>query len=463
MLHSGNRIVDFGKRNGNNHHTDFTDIRNNSFRLWSQCFPLDHQQWLMYGFNASTVTITRNQTPTASTQDQTKPSARPQLQHLRVIHHSGTGLWTLVSGTGTITTPTSPTSGITALGYGANVFRWTISNGSCTASASTVTITRDQTPTASNAGPNQTQCETATATLAGNTATVGTGLWTLVSGTGTITTPTSPTSGITALGYGANVFRWTISNGSCTASASTVTITRNQTPTVANAGLDQTGVTTCGLTTVTLGGNAPAVGTGRWTVVSGAGGSFALDTNPTTTFTGTAGTAYTLRWTISNAPCTASTDDVDIKFNQNPTTSNAGADQTGVATCGLTTVTLGGNAPAVGTGRWTVVSGAGGSFALDTNPTTTFTGTAGTTYTLRWTISNAPCTASTDDVDIKFNQNPTTSNAGADQTGVATCGLTTVTLGGNAPAVGTGRWTVVSGAGGSFALDTNPTDFTVQQ
>ena len=85
----------------------------------------------------------------------------------------------------------------------------------------TVTITRDQTPTASNAGPNQTQCETATATLAGNTATVGTGLWTLVSGTGTITTPTSPTSGITALGYGANVFRWTISNGHCTASAST--------------------------------------------------------------------------------------------------------------------------------------------------------------------------------------------------------------------------------------------------
>jgi len=37
--------------------------------------------------------------------------------------------------------------------------------------------------------------------------------------------------------------------------------------------------------------------------------------------TGVAGTAYTLRWTISNPPCPASTDDVNITFNQNPTVS----------------------------------------------------------------------------------------------------------------------------------------------
>src|ERR1035437_9039050 len=54
-------------------------------------------------------------------------------------------------------------------------------------------------PTTSNAGTNQNVCTT-TATLAGNTAVVGTGLWTLVSGSGTITTPTSPTSGVTGLG-----------------------------------------------------------------------------------------------------------------------------------------------------------------------------------------------------------------------------------------------------------------------
>jgi hypothetical protein len=57
---------------------------------------------------------------------------------------------------------------------------------------------------------------------------------------------------------------------------------------------------------------------------------------------------------------------------------------------------------------------------------------------LRWTISNSPCTASTDDVVITFNRSPTTSNAGVDQINSATCGLTSVTLAGNTPTVGSG-------------------------
>jgi hypothetical protein len=129
--------------------------------------------------------------------------------------------------------------------------------------------------------------------------------------------------------------------------------------------------------------------------------------SPTSTFTGVAGTAYTLRWIISNAPCTASTDDVNITFSQAPTIANAGPDQTGSAMCGVTTATLAANAPAIGTGAWTITSGAGGTVTTPASPTSTFTGVAGTAYTLRWTISNAPCTASTDDVNITFNQAPT--------------------------------------------------------
>ena len=90
----------------------------------------------------------------------------------------------------------------------------------CQSLASTAeTVTVNTLPTTSVAGLAQTQCETTTATLAGNTAVVGTGKWTLESGSGTITTSTSPTSGVTGLGYGANVFRWTISNGTCAVSA----------------------------------------------------------------------------------------------------------------------------------------------------------------------------------------------------------------------------------------------------
>jgi hypothetical protein len=85
-----------------------------------------------------------------------------------------------------------------------------------------------------------------------------------------------------------------------------------------------------------------------------------------------------------------------ITFNANPSVANAGADQTSL--CGVTSTALSGNTPSVGNGAWSIVSGIGGSFVSTSNPTTTFNGTIGTTYTLRWTISNAPCAASSDDV-----------------------------------------------------------------
>ncbi|MBK5270850.1 MAG: hypothetical protein JJE22_07535, partial [Bacteroidia bacterium] len=205
------------------------------------------------------------------------------------------------------------------------------------------------------------------------------------------------------------------------------------TPITANAGPDQTGTATCGQTSVKLAANNPSPGTGLWTVVSGAGGTITTPSSSTSTFTGTSGTTYTLRWTITNDPCPPSTDDVVITFSQMPTTANAGPDQIGSATCGLTSVTLAGNTPSVGTGSWSIVSGTGGSFGNITSPTSTFSGIAGNTYTLKWTISNDPCPASTDDVVITFNKNPQNVNAGPDKaldfTGVTKLKGTTSTPG----------------------------------
>ncbi|HEX2901032.1 MAG TPA: hypothetical protein VHS96_15040, partial [Bacteroidia bacterium] len=185
--------------------------------------------------------------------------------------------------------------------------------------------------------------------------------------------------------------------------------------TASNAGPDQT---ICG-TSATLAANAPSVGTGTWSIISGAGGSVTTPSSPTSGFTGAANTTYTLRWTIAQAPCASSTDDVVITLRSNPTTAAAGPDQN---VCGSST-TLAANTPTIGTGVWTVVSGTGGTFTAPTSPTTTFNGTVGTTYTLRWTISNAPCTASTDDVVISLRSNPTAANAGADQN---VCGTSAV-------------------------------------
>ncbi|MES2394681.1 MAG: gliding motility-associated C-terminal domain-containing protein [Bacteroidota bacterium] len=246
-------------------------------------------------------------------------------------------------------------------------------------------------------------------------------------------------------------------SGGCPAAFAINSVTINDLPTISTAGPDQINAATCGLTSANLAANAPIIGTGSWSIFSGAGGSFTLATDPTTIFNGIAGNTYVLIWTISNTPCTASTDSVTITFNQVPTTAAAGLDQTSFATCGLTSVTLAANAPIIGTGNWSIFSGVGGSFVLASDPTTVFSGTAGNTYVLVWTISNVPCTASTDSVTITFNQAPTTAAAGSDQTGSSTCGLISVPLAANTPIIGAGNWSVFSGVGGSFVLASDPT------
>ena len=82
-------------------------------------------------------------------------------------------------------------------------------------------------PTTANAGIDiNPACGLTTATLAGNTAILGTGVWSLVSGTATIITPSSPTSSITGLVVpGIATLRWTIANAPCTASFDDVVIT----------------------------------------------------------------------------------------------------------------------------------------------------------------------------------------------------------------------------------------------
>jgi gliding motility-associated-like protein len=338
---------------------------------------------------------------------------------------------------------------------------YTNSNGCTAASPTTSSITLVTAgPTTANAGTDQTgasTCGLTMVTLAANNPAIGTGSWSIFSGIGgTITAPTSPSSTFTGTAGLTYVLRWTITNPPCPPSTDDVTITFNQNPSIANAGLDQTGASMCGLTSTTLTANTPLVGTGTWTIQGGAGGNILSPNSPTSTFTGTAGTAYVLRWTVSNPPCPDSFEDVNITFHQNPTTANAGPDQTGASTCGLTTVTLAANNPAVGTGSWSIFSGAGGSLANPSLFNSTFTGVAGSTYVLRWTITNPPCPASFEDVTITFNQNPTIANAGPDQTGAATCGLTTVNLAANTPAIGIGAWSIIGGTGGSIADPADP-------
>lgn len=128
--------------------------------------------------------------------------------------------WTQTGGgtTNSVTVTTNGTSG---------TIQVTPSNGCGSGTSRTLATTVNSFPTTANAGTDQTlaACVT-TATLAANIPSVGTGSWTVVSGTATITTPSSATSGITGLIVGSTAtLRWTITNGSCTPSTDDVIIT----------------------------------------------------------------------------------------------------------------------------------------------------------------------------------------------------------------------------------------------
>ncbi|MEO5600219.1 MAG: PKD-like domain-containing protein, partial [Cyclobacteriaceae bacterium] len=101
----------------------------------------------------------------------------------------------------------------------------------------------------------------------------------------------------------------------------------------------------------------------------------------------------------------------------------------------------------------TIQGAANGSVITNINsPSTTVTGLlAGSSVTLRWTISNGSC-ASFDDVVLTNNVSATVANAGADQ---SICGPSTV-LAANTPGVGTGNWAIISGAGGVVSVLSNP-------
>jgi gliding motility-associated-like protein len=146
---------------------------------------------------------------------------------------SGTGAWSLVSSipAGAVTFTdgvNNPNTRITVTQAGAYTLRWTITNGSCV-SSDDVLVDFGSTPTVPDPGNDKSVCGITTS-LEGNTPVIGFGLWTLVSGPGSINFAdnTSPTTAITLAGtpaYGTYTLRWTITSGTCPPAMNDVDIT----------------------------------------------------------------------------------------------------------------------------------------------------------------------------------------------------------------------------------------------
>ncbi|SDC74956.1 DUF11 domain-containing protein, partial [Williamwhitmania taraxaci] len=355
----------------------------------------------------------------------------------------GAGKWSQVSGpnSAAFTSDIDPLTTATGLIPGVYVLRWTSSNASLCDLTDDVTITNSGLPTAALAGSDQNVCNYTAISLAGNIPATGIGTWTQVSGPNTVTfvNPNSPTTGVLGTIVGTYTLKWTIASGACASSSDNIDIVINDIPTISTAGLDQVGSATCGQTTITLAGSTPSVGIGTWTITSGTGGVINSLNSPSSTFTGVAGSSYTLKLTIANGSC-SNFDDVNITFNQNPTTADAGPDQ---ALCSATSTTLAGNTPIVGTGTWTRISGPNTPTIVAPNsPTTSLTGMTTGTYVYRWTIANSPCTNSTDNVQIVITAKPAAPTVTITQ---PTCTLATGTITVTAP-IGVGMTYSIDGS-----------------
>lgn len=137
-------------------------------------------------------------------------------------------LWT-TSGTGTFSNPsilsayyTLSTGDISA---GQVTFTLTAyGNGSCGQSSDGMILTIWPQTTQANAGPDQTNITGTSTTLAGNTPSVGTGLWEIITGTGgTIVSPANPASEFQGLAGNLYTLGWTITSA-CGSTADQVLI-----------------------------------------------------------------------------------------------------------------------------------------------------------------------------------------------------------------------------------------------
>jgi len=299
----------------------------------------------------------------------------------------------------------------------------------CQSIAETITVAEDYTTATTTSiisAGNELNCNNSgvlnlTASITGDPGT-GTYFW---SGSEILVPPLNANN-VNISSAGTYFLTYGYSSTGCLSTDSIIII--DNSPTTANAGLDQT---LCASNS-TLDANSPIIGVGQWSVVSG----LAVFDNANlynTSVSGLNSGNNILRWTITNSGC--STFDDMVITNNLPTTADAGPNQTLCAS----NSTLTGNSPIFGVGEWSVISGS----AIFENThlfNTSVSGLSPGDNILLWTITNTGC--STYDEVVITNNLPTSANAGSDQT---LCTSNSV-LAANSPIIGGGEWSAVSGS-----------------
>jgi gliding motility-associated-like protein len=326
------------------------------------------------------------------------------------VSGGGTGLWSVLSGGAAITNPGIASSEVTGLSYGINQFLWEITSrfGICSGSSDAVNITRDEAPDPAYAGADQDLCSTLSMPLGANAATVGAGVWSVVtnpSGTAPAFNPSiddeNATVQILPGNEGIYGFSWTITNESCITS-DTVIIDFGMPAPPADAGVNDS---VCGIT-AGLNSNTPSIGTGTWSRISGPGDVTFLPSSHSPTAlaritTGNEG-LYEFEWRIISGSCPSTADTVSVLYKPLPGMPSAnGTERCGAASVTLTsTIGLNGNS-----NRW-YETGFGGTIISTSENFTTPVLNSATSYWVATYNDTTYCESYRRRVDVIINPVP---------------------------------------------------------
>jgi len=388
--------------------------------------------WTVYVGSCTAIATTSvvNNTVTANGYDDVTCSSTATLTSAALTN--GTGVWTNISNlTAVIANSTATSTTVSGLADGANTFRWTASDGNCSAE-DVVTITKT---IAIATATSETEVCDGVANLDGNNPTPGTGLWTRVgAGAGTITSSSSNITTVTGLGTsGSEQYAWTVYVGSCTATAVT-TVTNNSVKSLVKT---MTNPIACNTNTVTLnaGTNPSLIGaTGTWTIVSSTGTISNETSWNTASVAGLNEGINTFRWNVLKGNCSSDTISTVVRVIATANTSLT-------ETCDGTLTLTGNNVvPYGGTGIWTQTSGSGAVFNTNTSYISNVTGILTTNNTFRWRVTYNTCTVNAT-VNVTNNMVTAIANNATTCTDIAPL----VAVPATAPA--TGEWSVLSSNG----------------
>lgn len=340
-------------------------------------------QWTATGLDCvdstDIVIITRISLPSIALTQSDFATCTSSTQISASVPSIGTGQWSSSNAGLSFDDNTSVQTQVSGLLPGINELIWTVSNGSCPSNSDTLLVTLSDTV---SAGVNQVVCDSSAVLNASNPIS-GSGLWTVISGSGEFAEPTSPTSTVSGLSPGENIFQWTVSGINCPDSSDQVSVIVSCSFNVF-AGDD---TELCETFYTLQGSELPEGATGIWIALTG-GGTLLDASSPNSGVTQLPIGTNTFIWTVTLLG-TSISDTVNIVVSQPPTVALAGDDQ---SICSNKANLLA-NTPLVGQGVWTTLSG-NGTFVDSSDPETIFVAAEYGTDTLIWTISTGVCRSS---------------------------------------------------------------------